>query len=156
MYMQHVRTSANRSLLSTIWVLVAQWLQHHRISELRVRFLSGAQKYYSDFALKGKLSWAVNLKKTAWTLQVWFKAASIQGKTARIWRAFGGERDNSRQIRAESVNEKWPENLACYHKRIYLNACAAHDSFPLKSLSSKYFLLNSNQVESHSWHISQW
>ena len=33
--------------------------------------------------------------------------------------------------RADSVNEKWPENLACWHKRIDLNACAAHDSFPL-------------------------
>ena len=33
--------------------------------------------------------------------------------------------------RADSVNEKWTENLACCHKRIYLNACAAHDSFPL-------------------------
>ena len=80
---------------------------------------------------KGKLSWAVNLKKTAWTSQVWFKAASMQGKTARIWRPFGGERDNSRQKPVDSVNEKWPENLACWHKRIYLNACAAHDSFPL-------------------------
>ena len=75
-------------------------------------------------SLKGKLSWAVNLKKTAWTFQVWFKAASMQDKTAHIWRAFGGERDNSRQIRAYSVNEKWPENLAYCHKRIYLNACA--------------------------------
>ena len=26
-----------------------------------------------------------------------FKATSMQGKTDRIWRAFGGERDNSRQ-----------------------------------------------------------
>ena len=34
--------------------------------------------------------------------------------------------------RADPVNEKWPENLACCHKRIYLNACAAHGSFPLK------------------------
>ena len=34
--------------------------------------------------------------------------------------------------RADSVNEKWPENLACCHKRIYFTACAAHDSFPLK------------------------
>ena len=33
--------------------------------------------------------------------------------------------------RAHFVNEKWPENLACCHKRLYLNACAAHDSFPL-------------------------
>ena len=33
--------------------------------------------------------------------------------------------------RADSVKEKWPENLACCHKQIYLNACAAHDSFPL-------------------------
>ena len=55
----------------------------------------------------------------------------MQGKTALIWRAFGGERDNSRQIRADFVNENLPENLACCHKRIYLNACAAHDSFPL-------------------------
>ena len=47
--------------------------------------------------VKGRLSWAVNLKKTVWTFQVWFKAASMQGKTARIWRAFGGERDHSRQ-----------------------------------------------------------
>ena len=30
------------------------------------------------------------------------------------------------------MNEKWPEKLACCPKRIYLNACAAHDSFPLK------------------------
>ena len=29
------------------------------------------------------------------------------------------------------MNEKWTENLACCHKRIYSNACAAHDSFPL-------------------------
>ena len=37
--------------------------------------------------------------------------------------------------RADTVNEKWPENLACCHRRIYLNACAAHDSFPLTSFS---------------------
>ena len=60
----------------------------------------------------------------------------MQGKTARIWRPFGGERDNSRQKPVDSVNEKWPENLACWHKRIYLNACAAHDSFPLMSFNS--------------------
>ena len=35
--------------------------------------------------------------------------------------------------RADSVIEKWPENPACCHKRIYLNACAVHDSFPLIS-----------------------
>ena len=29
--------------------------------------------------------------------EIWFKTASMQGKTARIWRVFGGERDNSRQ-----------------------------------------------------------
>ena len=34
--------------------------------------------------------------------------------------------------RADSVNEKWPENLACCHKRLYLNACAAYDGFPLR------------------------
>ena len=49
--------------------------------------------------LKAKLSWAVyfNLKKTVWTFQVWFKEVSMQGKTARIWRIFGGERDHYRQ-----------------------------------------------------------
>ena len=31
----------------------------------------------------------------------------------------------------DSVNETWPENLACCHKRLYFSACAAHDSFPL-------------------------
>ena len=40
---------------------------------------------------------SINLKKTAWTFQVWFKAALMQGKTTRTWWAFGGERDNSRQ-----------------------------------------------------------
>ena len=33
--------------------------------------------------------------------------------------------------RADSLNEKWTENLGRCHKRLYLNACAAHDSFPL-------------------------
>ena len=33
------------------------------------------------------------------------------------------------------MNEKWPENLACCHKRIYSNASAAHDSFPLSCWS---------------------
>ena len=59
--------------------------------------------------LKGKLSRAVNLKKSAWTFQVWFKTAMMQGKTARIWRAFGGERDNSRQksrFREQKVTRK--------------------------------------------------
>ena len=37
--------------------------------------------------------------------------------------------------RADSVNEKWPENLACCYKRIYLKARAAHDSFPLRPQS---------------------
>ena len=58
---------------------------------------------------KGKLSWAVNLKKAAWTFHVWFKAASMQGKTDRIWRAFGGERDDSRQksrVRERKVARK--------------------------------------------------
>ena len=82
--------------------------------------------------LKGKLSWAVNLKKTAWTFQVWFKAASMQGKTA----AYDGPlaaKEITPDKRADSVNEKWSENLACCHKRIYLNACVAHDSFPLNN-----------------------
>ena len=39
--------------------------------------------------------------------------------------------------RADFVNEKWPENLACCLKRLYLNACAAHDSFPLSGAHIK-------------------
>ena len=80
----------------------------------------------------GRLHEQFNLKKTAWTFQVWFKAASMQGKTARIWCVFGGERDYCTEKRADSLNEKWPENLACCHKRLYLNACAAYDGFPLR------------------------
>ena len=52
----------------------------------------------------------------------------MQGKTARIWRAIGAERDNSKQnsrFRERKVPRK-PGML-----QIYLNACAAHDSFPL-------------------------
>ena len=51
---------------------------------------------------------------------------------SRIWRVFGGERDYCTEKRADSLNEKWPENLACCHKRLYLNACAAYDGFPLR------------------------
>ena len=54
----------------------------------------------------------------------------MQGKTA----AYDGPlaaKEITPDKRADSVNEKWPENLACCHKRLYLNACAAHDSFPL-------------------------
>ena len=47
--------------------------------------------------LKGNCHEQFNLKKTAWTFQVWFKAASMQDKTARTWRVFGGERDHYRQ-----------------------------------------------------------
>ena len=79
--------------------------------------------------LKGNCHEQFNLKKTAWTFQVWFKAASMQGKTARIWWGFGSER-NKLQTK-EQIPWTWPENLACCHKRIYVNACAAHDSFPL-------------------------
>ena len=31
----------------------------------------------------------------------------------------------------DSMNEKCPKNLVCCHKRLYINACAGHDSFPL-------------------------
>ena len=57
----------------------------------------------------------------------------MQGKTT----AYGGPlaaKEITPDKRADSVNEKCPENLACCHKRIYLNACAAHDSFPLNAL----------------------
>ena len=52
------------------------------------------------YNLKGNCHEQFNLKKTSWTFQVWFKAASMQGKTARIWRAVacwqgGGEAGGS-------------------------------------------------------------
>ena len=53
--------------------------------------------YVKNSSLKGNCHEQFNLKKTAWTFQVWFKAASMQDKTARIWRVFGGEKDNCRQ-----------------------------------------------------------
>ena len=46
--------------------------------------------------------------------------------------------------RGDSVNEKWPENLACCHKRFYLNACAAYDSFPFGTF---WFLLSGHLRE---------
>ena len=55
----------------------------------------------------------------------------MQGKTA----AYDGPlaaKEITPDKRADSVNEKWSENLASgCHKRIYLNACTAHDSVPL-------------------------
>ena len=54
----------------------------------------------------------------------------MQGKPP----AYGGSlpaKELTTDKRADSVNEKWPENLACCHKRLYINACAAHHSFPL-------------------------
>ena len=95
-----------------IWLLY--WMSAHALVS-HGRALSLANRCGT---LKGNCHEQFNLKKTAWTSQVWFKATSMQGKTARIWRAFGGERDK----REDSVNEKRPENLACCHKRIYLKA----------------------------------
>ena len=45
-------------------------------------------------------------------LDVWFKAASMQGKTARIWWVFGGEREHYRQ-KSRFRERKVAENLAC-------------------------------------------
>ena len=59
-------------------------------------------------SLKGNCHEQFNLKKTAWTFQVWFKVASMQGKTACIW--------SLQTKKADSMNEKWPENLACLLK----------------------------------------
>ena len=67
-----------------------------------------------------------------------YPGPSMQGKTARIWRALGGERDITPAKRADSMNEKWPENLAFCHKPIHLNACAVHDSFSLKQRYKSY------------------
>ena len=78
--------------------------------------------------LKGKLSQAVNLKKTARTFQVWFKTAMMQGKTDGPLAA----KEITPDKRADPVNEKWPENVACCHKRIYLKACS---EFPLMTFT---------------------
>ena len=54
----------------------------------------------------------------------------MQGKPP----AYGGSlpaKELTTDKRADSVNEKWEEDLVCCHKRLYLNARAAHDSFPL-------------------------
>ena len=80
---------------------------------------------------KGKLSWAVNLKKTAFEL---FKFDSRRHRCKAKPPAYDGALTTKKitpDKRADSLNEKWPENLACCHKWIYLNACAVHDSFPL-------------------------
>ena len=109
------------------------YYNNNSFTSISINKLQLSFKHRSITVIKGKLSWAVNLKKTAWTFQVWFKAASIEGKTVRIWRAFSSERDNSRQkswFHERKVAEK-PAMLPCCHKQIYLNACAAHDSFPL-------------------------
>ena len=52
----------------------------------------------------------------------------MHGKTARIWRAIGDERDNSTQ------NSRFCERKVARKPgmlRIYLHACAAHHSFSL-------------------------
>ena len=58
----------------------------------------------------------------------------MQGKTNAYDRPLAAK-EITLDKRADSVNEKWPENLACCHKRTYLNACAAHGSFPLNSIN---------------------
>ena len=47
---------------------------------------------------------------------------------------------------ADSVKEKWSENLACCHTRLYLNACAAHDSFLLSTTHSRQSVHHRYQV----------
>ena len=64
-------------------------------------------------------SFVMSMKKTAWTFQVWFKAAgSMQGKTARIWRVFGGERDHyrekSRFPERKGALTHWAPEFRCY------------------------------------------
>ena len=87
------------------------------------------QQLSSFLELKGNCHEQFNLKKTAWTFQVWFKAASMEGKTTGSLAAKEITTDKT----ADSVNEKWRENLACCHKRLYLNACAAHAwQFPFR------------------------
>ena len=74
-------------------------------------------------SLKGNCHEQFNMKKTAWTFQVWFKAASMQGKTARIWRVFGGERDHYRQksrFRERKVSWKRKETFLWKRKEMFL------------------------------------
>ena len=64
----------------------------------------------------------------------------MQDKTARIYDGALAAKEITPDKRADSVNEKWPENLACCHKRIYLNTCAAHDSLTLNNMNNYYLL----------------
>ena len=48
----------------------------------------------------------------------------MQGKAARIWRAFGGERDNSRPKEQIPWTKSGHLRIYLNTKRIYLNACA--------------------------------
>ena len=92
-----------------------------------LHFLLGKIPYF--FKLKWKLSGAVNLKKT-------FKFDSRRHRCKAKPPAYDGSlaaKEITPDKRADSVNEKWPENVACCHKRIYLNVYAAHDSFPLNA-----------------------
>ena len=91
-----------------------------------------------DGTFKGKLSSAVNLKRQPELFKFDSRRHQCKAKPP-TWRAFGGERDKSRQIRADSVNEKWPEKLACCHKRIHLNACTDHASFLLRRLLKEHW-----------------
>ena len=79
--------------------------------------------YHFMILIKGKLSWAVNLKKTAWTFQVWFKAKppAYDGPLAA--------KEITPDKRTDSANESG--QTTWYVARIYLNACAAHDNFLL-------------------------
>ena len=92
--------------------------------------------------LKGNSHEQFNLKKTAWTDSLIQLQGGIDARQNRP--AYDGSlaaKEITPDKRADSVNGKWPENLACCHKRLYLNACAAHDSFPLIERGKNAFQL---------------
>ena len=68
----------------------------------------------------------------------------MQGKPPAYDRSLAAK-EITTDKRADSMNEKWPENLACCHKLLYLNACTANDSFPLNHQLNRALLL-ANQI----------
>ena len=128
----------SRQMLNLDWPKLRQWGQQfqktliHEVDPIRG---NDATINYPQciVQLQGKLSWTV--LSWAWKRQPeLFKFDSRGHRCKAKPPAYDGSlaaKEITTDKIADSVNEKWPENLACCHKWLYLNACAAHDSFPL-------------------------
>ena len=88
-------------------------------------------------------------RRTAWTFQVWFKVASMQGKTAPIWRVFGGERDHYRQ-KSRFCERKVAKKPGMSPETTLLKCMRSSWQFPLK-LQSVQPLDSSHSTSSGSF-----